>query len=350
MPFSSNADRRLLKLLILPPIMLMLALCWTMGMAHGQIYRWQDENGHWHFSDSPTSNDENSQPLHPPAQASPAPQQVPVAMSPATSTRGGLLWKISKNGRQPSYLLGTIHSADPRVTRLKPAVSNTLDQSDRFVMEMQLDTHAIMQFGATMMIAQGEDLESILGTRLFARAVDAMAGLGMPEMVVRQLKPWVVMAILSMPPPTGGMILDMVLYQRAMGQGKPTSGLETAQEQLAVFEGLSRQDQIELLELTLDQLPSQPALIEKLIQAYAADDLDSIARISRQNNSRIPSQAVKRFMLRLNDERNVRMVGRILPYLDQANSFIAVGALHLPGDKGILALLRAHGYVTTPVQ
>ncbi len=350
MLFPAKAGHGLRKTVILLQILLLLTAWWTVTIADAQIYRWQDENGHWHFSDSPTSDDKNPEPVNPAAEISPAPRPVTPSMAPTPNVQGGLLWQISKSGQLPSYLLGTIHSADPRVTRLKPAVSKTLDSSDRFVMEMELDTNAIMQFGATMMIGQGEDLEAILGSSLFGRVVTAMAGVGMPEMVVRQLKPWVVMAILSMPPSSGGMILDMVLRQRATGQGKPASGLETAQEQLAVFEGLSRQDQIELLELTLDQLPSQPGLFEQLIEAYAADDLGRIARIAHQSNNRVPSEAAQRFMLRLNDQRNVRMVQRIIPYLEKANSFIAVGALHLAGDKGILSQLRDHGYATTPVR
>ena len=187
---------------------------------------------------------------------------MPPVHPPAPDTQGGLLWKISKGTGQSSYLLGTIHSADPRVTRLKPAVSNALDSSARFIMEMKIDTNVIMQFGAAMMMGEGEDLEAVLGKKLFSRVVTAMAGLGMPEMVVHRLKPWVAMAMLSMPPTSGGMILDMVLHQRASRQGKPTTGLETAAEQLAVFESSSRQDQVELLKMmcnlclynTLDKL------------------------------------------------------------------------------------------------
>ena len=54
-------------------------------------------------------------------------------------------------------------------------------------------------------------------------------------------------------------------------------------------------------------------------------------------------------MTRLNDDRNRRMAQRIIPYLEQGNSFIAVGALHLAGSRGILALLRQSGYDTEPL-
>ena len=224
-----------------------------------EIFRWQDENGYWHFT-------EGTDPGSPTTQHEPAPSkrgQLPEDARTAINSpheqpvHGGLLWRISSGDHKVSYLLGTIHSEDPRVTRLKPAVARALDASDRFVMEMILDTQAFMQFGAAMVLDQDTDLEKLVGKDTYGRVVSAMADYGMPEPAVRRLKPWVVIAMLSMPKSGGGQILDMALYQRATSQGKPASGLESAKEQLAVFEGLSVQDQIELLEMTLKQLPQQ---------------------------------------------------------------------------------------------
>jgi uncharacterized protein YbaP (TraB family) len=260
-----------------------------------------------------------------------------------------MLWKISRNGGKPSYLLGTIHSDDTRVTRLKPKVARTLDASDRFVMEMTLDAAAMMQFGAAMVIEHGQDLETLLGRALFRKVIDATEALGLPEMAVRRLKPWAVMSMLSMPKSNGGMILDMVLHQRAASQGKPVSGLETADEQLAVFDGLPIQDQITLLKTTIGQLPHLPGLFEQLIQSYAADDLGRITQLGRDAIPQTAGDTARRFMQRLNDDRNHRMVGRILPYLERGNSFIAVGSLHLAGPNGLLALLAQKGYAVRAV-
>jgi uncharacterized protein YbaP (TraB family) len=214
---------------------------------------------------------------------------------------------------------------------------------------MKLDTDAFMQFGTSMMLAPDSDLKSLIGEKLFDRVVQAMASHGMPEEVVRQLKPWAIVAVLSMPQSSGGLILDMVLYQRATGNGKPASGLESAGEQLAVFEGLSLQDQIELLDMTLKNLPFQQQMFERLIEAYAADDLKRLTDIAQLDHEQSQSASARRFMTRLNDDRNRRMVQRIIPYLKQGNTFIAVGALHLAGPRGILALLRQNGYISEPV-
>ena len=101
--------------------------------------------------------------------------------------------------------------------------------------------------------------------------------------------------------------------------------------------------------MTLENLPSQPQLFERLIEAYAADDLQRLTEIASLDNEQSRSASARRFMIRLNDDRNRRMVQRIIPYLEQGNTFIAVGALHLAGPQGILALLRQQGYTAEPV-
>ncbi|MCP4744744.1 MAG: DUF4124 domain-containing protein [Desulfobacteraceae bacterium] len=336
--------------------------------ASADIYRWKDADGKWHFTDSPPSEEqverlgsEIIQETSPPPQSNDKPlvqdQKLPdknplpsnSAFSSA-SGKNGLFWKISKNGLRPSYLLGTIHSSDPRVTQLRSEVQQALDTSDAFVMEMLLDTSVFMQLGNNIMLNGGKSLDQLLGQPLFQRVVNAVAGYGLPEMVTMQLKPWFIMALLSMPKPTGGQVLDMVLFQRAKSRGKPATGLETAQEQMAVFESIPLDDQISLLKMTLDQLPQLPGMFEALIQAYVADDLEKIEKLADQYKNQSDISALKRFMFKLNDERNTRMAVRMTSYLQQGNTFIAVGALHLAGNSGLLQSLRQNGYVLTPVR
>jgi len=359
-------------------VVVAVGICLTAPNGQADIYRWQDDNGTWHFSDSPTSEapirqppvpsveQPNAQPDPPaakhPSHESTGPTPRPVIENPAsssasaplseeaTSDLGGLLWRITSPEGDDSHLLGTIHSADPRVVQLSPAVAEALDRCERFVMEMEMDASVLTAFGSNMMLTDGSDLEGLIGAALYAQVVAAMTDLGMPEMVVRTLKPWVVMALLSMPAPTGEPFLDLVLQQRAAGAGKPTFGLESAGEQLSVFEALSMPDQIELLKMTLAQLPELPRMFEQLIEAYVADDLGRIAALAADYKRSGDPAAIQRFMLRLNDERNERMARRMHTFLDQGSSFIAVGALHLAGPNGLIQLLRDQGYHVVPVR
>jgi hypothetical protein len=334
------------------------------------IYRWQDDQGHWHFSDSPPSNapikeapipDRDTRRTTPseaparmqnapPPAGAPAPGPGADEASGTTAGQGGLLWQVAQKGVAPSHLLGTIHSADPRVVRLRPAVARALDRSERFIMEMVPDGAAMAELATSMLITDGRDLESLLGSSLYRQVQKATADFGLPEPAVRTMKPWAIMTLLSMPRPSADPILDLVLHQRATAAGKSTAGLETAQEQLAVFDEISMSDQIDLLKMTLAQLPELPVFFDRLIQAYAADDLGAIVDLSETYQRQNDSEAVQRFSRRLNDERNHRMLARMTTYLRQGNSFIAVGALHLSGPNGLLQLLRENGYTVTPIR
>ena len=339
-------------------------LCFLFSVlpGHAEIYRWQDEQGVWHYTDTPTSDLETQHPPQPSYETQDSKPSKPASASTgqtqaadrhpadAETIQGGFLWRVSKDGVKDSYLLGTIHSSDSRVVQLKPPVQKALDGADRFVMEMEMDASALLTLGSGMMLTDGKDLEAILGPSLFKRAAAAMTAYGYPEMSVRMLKPWVVMAMLSMPKPTASPILDLVLHQKATAAGKPTAGLETAAEQLAVFETLSMDDQIKLLEMTLEQLPTLPRLMDQLTAAYVADDLQQIAALASEYSQRGDIDALKQFSLRLNDDRNIRMAQRMTPYLQQGNSFIAVGALHLAGPAGLIQLLRNQGYHVASVQ
>lgn len=201
-----------------------------------------------------------------------------------------------------------------------------------------------------MIFTDGRDLATVLGPELYERVTDAMSGYGMPEMVIRTLKPWAIMAMLSMPKPSSDPILDLVLHQRAIDAGKPAAGLESAQEQLSILDGLTLNEQISLLKTTLDQLPAIPKMTQQLLQAYINDDLGQIVQIEKQYKDQNSSAVMKKFYNRLNTARNLRMVERMQTYLQQGNSFIAIGALHLAGPEGLVALLRQKGYTVSSIR
>lgn len=256
----------------------------------------------------------------------------------------GLLWEIQGDGASPVYLFGTLHSEDERVTRLPMEVESALAASGRLVLEVDLNADALMSLGTGMLFGDGRTLDSVLDRNLYRRSVTAMAAQGVPEMIVERMKPWAVATTLMMPKVETGLFLDRVLYERALARGMKLEGLETAAEQLAVFEGLPLEQQVTLLVQALDQLDEFPAMLEQLVQAYLRRDLAAMQRLSDESMADTPRALAEGINARLLTERNQRMADRMRPYLEQGGSFIAVGALHLPGEEGILALLARQGY------
>ena len=276
--------------------------------------------------------------------------QVLVAEPPRANLEHGLLWEISHPGASPAYLFGTIHSEDPGVLDLAPAVERAFASSREVILEANLDPYAMAAGGASMLITDGPSLSEIVGKDLFDRAAEALQTRGIPEVVAEHLKPWAVATALSMPAPETGRVLDLVLFQRAQAAGKPLHGLETIAEQLAVFEGMSLDDQVALLRDAVEQFDRIGPMQSELLDAYKRQDLAAMMAINESALATGDPRLAEAFQRRLIVERNHRMADRMEPYLQQGGVFVAVGALHLPGEEGLIRQLEQRGYTVRAVE
>ena len=264
----------------------------------------------------------------------------------ADTAQKGLLWQISKPGLTPSYLFGTIHSEDQRVNQLPPLAYSHFKQAKSIVLELLLDIPTIMKSASAMFFTGEQSLDKVLAPELFAQIVEALKPYKMPSDTVNKLKPWAVMATLSAPPAQSGEFLDLILYKEAQQLQIPTYGLEKVEEQLQVFAGLSLEEQIILLNETLKHIDEMPKIFNKLHELYLQRDLTALMAYSLEymqdesNNKGL----IDKFFLRAIDKRNLTMLARMEERLQEGNAFIAVGALHLPGKKGLLMLLQGKGY------
>lgn len=260
----------------------------------------------------------------------------------------GRLFSIEKPGMAPSHIFGTMHSDDQRVLSLPLPVKHAFDNAETVVLELDMGPATMVASMAGMLLTDGRELRDVVGDQLYNTTVEAMTKVGLPEMAIRKFKPWGVAMLLSIPPVESGQFLDLVLYQSATTQGKTVKGLETVEEQLAVFDGLSEADQIEILRETLNNLHLFDQMFKEMMDAYLEGNLGGLVRLS-EKYSGSDSIAVQQLQERLLDKRNKLMANRLVSMLGKGNIFVAVGALHLPGQEGILQLLQDHGFKVTPV-
>lgn len=277
--------------------------------------------------------------------ASAAVDSKSAAASPvpaAPSHTRGLLWKIERAGLKPSYLFGTIHIGDPRVTNLPAPVAKAFDEASRFAMETMIDAGALMQILESAYFGDGRTLETVLGASTYADVRRAYTERGLPTEDLARQKPWFVLVTLSTPPPDGTP-LDLQLQVRALSQGKPTHGLETVREQVAIFDDMPLPDQVALVKEVVRDRNELPKYFSDLLEAYLARDLGRIAEIAEKHGPD-DRKLHDRVMHRLLGQRNRRMVERLQPHLQHGNAFIAIGAGHLSGREGVLQLLERVGY------
>ncbi len=272
----------------------------------------------------------------------------------------GRLWRVEAAEAAPSYVFGTMHSSDPRVLALPPPVWQAFTRAGALALEIDMSggperaQQILGGYFQAMLLSDGRTLEQIIGPDVFADALAALRPYGVSAQVLRRLKPWAVYEALVRPPAAvtergGGVFLDLSLAREAKLRGKPVYGLETLEEQVAVFADIPEQDQVALVESAIAYAGEENLGAETLTRLYLAGDLGAIFRLWVEPVRRLGPDFTASVIERLFDERNAVMVARMDGLLARGNVFIAVGAGHLPGDTGVLHLLERKGYRVTRV-
>ncbi len=264
----------------------------------------------------------------------------------AVAAERGFLYAIDapESDESPCYLFGTIHSEDPRVLSLTAPTQAAFERSTVFIMEAIPDAQAVIRAMMAMVYTDGRGLAQVAGRPLYERTVQALAERGMAEEAIKDYKPWAAATLLGMPEASTGEFLDIRLYKAALAAGKQVQGLESIEEQLAVFDTLSEEDQIALLRETLEARSDLPEVFARLLEAYLSRDLARLERLGDEYLRRGDPQLAARFRHAALEVRNQHMTARMLAYLRAGGCFIAIGALHLPGEGGVLARLTQAGF------
>ena len=281
----------------------------------------------------------------------------------------GLLWRISKSGIPDSFLFGTMHVTDPRVLNLPANAEAAFNQATTIVIETTdvLDpakaSAAILKRPDLMMFTDGSNLEQLIPAQDVAMVNTELTKRGMPLGAVKMMKPWMLAAMLATPAcetarkGKGIEILDINLATRAKTAGKPVEGLETMEEQIGAMASLPMKDHIKGLVETLRMSDISDDIFETMIALYAAGDTARImpalkaaleAKVGNDESADLEAQAA--FEEKMITNRNTIMANRLPEKLAKGGAFVAIGALHLPGQLGVVEQLRQAGYAMEAVQ
>jgi uncharacterized protein len=254
----------------------------------------------------------------------------------------GLLWKISKKDKEPSYLFGTIHISDKDVTTLPDVVDKALHESEQFVMEALPDAEQMLLFSQMMFFHDGQQLSELVDTSIYKKTKLILSAYNLGPDAVSVMKPWAAFLLMNYPPDAGDP-LDLVLLSLAQQDGATVSGLESLKEQADIFSDLKMPEQVKLLTDTVCHYDVIEEDFIAMKSFYLKRDLGGLYNYTqRYSMSREP--VYEKLMKKLIVDRNKTMTERMQPMLDKGKSFIAIGAMHLTGAEGVLALLEAQGY------
>ncbi|QPC86034.1 polysaccharide biosynthesis protein GumN [Mesorhizobium sp. NBSH29] len=271
----------------------------------------------------------------------------------------GLLWKIEKNGAV-SYLFGTMHVSDPRVTDVSSATQAAFDGAAILVVESTdaLDASklnsVLLQHPELTMFTDGTTLRSLLPASEVAVVERALDARGIPLASVSKMKPWMLSAMLALSAceldrqAGGSPVLDKKLATDAQAQGKTIEGLETALSQLQAMASLPMELHVKGLIDSLKLGDRMDDVTETMVVLYTKGATGTFWPFMKATVPDADVEGFKLFEETMVNARNRVMVDNAIPILDRSNAFLAIGALHLPGPDGLIELLRKRGYFVTP--
>lgn len=273
----------------------------------------------------------------------------------------GLLYRVEREGKAPSYIFGTIHVSDDRVNALSPAINEALASVKRVALEITFgdDTlAALTSLSSLTTYSNDKSLKTDLPPEHYAKLQAILGKLGVPSGATDRTRPWLMMLQLSFPgcevarQSSGIKPLDQRIGERSIARGVEVVGLETAKSQMEAMARLPEADQIALLSTAIIGHAEIDDTFETLLLRYLDRDVGPIMPLQYYlaEKAGLSREAMQTFERELVVKRNHKMVEAALPFLEEGSLAICVGALHLPGKDGLVELIRAKGYKVTVVE
>jgi len=259
-----------------------------------------------------------------------------------------LLWEISGNGlTQSSYLFGTIHILCPEELQFSKVLTEKLNASKKLVLELDLSDASLQgQLMAGAMMDNDTSIAHFFEESTYEILEKNFQILtGIPLAMVSKMKPMMLNSLLIVPmlgcTPSGW---ETELLKQANTHSMPVKGLETVEEQLSLFDAVPYRLQAQQLNESLLRQDSLRASLHDLLEVYRQQDIAKMVDMIEGDNT------LKEISSKLLDDRNHRWIPKLEKEVQSQPTFIAVGAGHLGGQKGVISLLRKAGYTLSPLE
>ena len=274
----------------------------------------------------------------------------PVQVSLKTNNdNNSLLWEVSGNGlKKNSYLFGTFHLLCKSDINFSSQLKTATGNVDKIYMELDMDDPSVLMGGLLMMnMKDGKKLKDLYTEAEYNKLSNYFKdSLHIPVSFLQSTKPYFLVAMLypKMMPCKTVSGVEEELMKLAKLQQKEIKGLETLEFQAAVFDSIPYSEQAKELLKSIDSMTVYKKYFDTMVNVYKSQQLEKIEKLFSQ--SEFGMEEHQDILL---DDRNKNWVGQLKAIMQKESVFVAVGAGHLVGEKGLIALLKKEGYRVRPL-
>ena len=273
-----------------------------------------------------------------------------VGLDAQTEGRTGksFLWKV-QSGPRVMYLAGSVHALSEDVYPLSPAFEQAFAASDTLVEEIDLEEAGLLSLGPMLlskaMYQDGRTFDKVVSKETVELVTAQLKGMPMAAELIRPMKPWMVMLMLAaMQVQQAGLNpnlgLDKYFFDKATDARKTVVGLETAESQIDRFDKMPEALQEQMLRSTLDEMNLQSKELASIVATWRRGDAATLERSLMPGLKKYPA-AYQSLIV----ERNNNWMPQLEKCLARTTPcMVVVGAAHLVGPDGLLALLQRKGY------
>lgn len=260
-----------------------------------------------------------------------------------------LLWEISGNGlSRPSYIFGTFHLMCKSDIHFSEQLKAALSNAHEMYMELDMDDPGMMLSGMMMVnMKGGKKLKDLYTEAEYEKLNNFFKdSLQMPLSFLQTMKPYFLVAMMypKMMPCKTVSGVEEELVKLVKQQKKEIQGLETIEFQAAVFDSIPYEQQAKELLKSIDSMPTYKLYFDSMVQVYKNQQLDKMETLFNDNEF-----GMEEYQDILLDNRNKNWAEKLKTIMKKESVFVAVGAGHLPGEKGLLALLKKEGFKVRPL-
>lgn len=277
-----------------------------------------------------------------------------LASGPTALAQGNapLLWEVTSKSTTV-YLLGTIHVGNASMYPLPPAVEKAYSRAQVLALEADPgDPTALLMAMGTVMYQPPETLERNVPPALFQQVREALNASGLPMELAQSMKPYMVSMTLTMMEAArlgfdASLGVDLHLVNRARRDGKRIVELESMAMQLAMLDGMPKETQAAMLESTIKGMKSGSLKrdLETMIDAWRTGNAEKMDDAATREMKTMPARVSRDLQDAMFDRRNRAMADKIVQMLNGAEVvLVGVGAGHMTGSTGLVALLQARGF------